>query len=271
MLRTDSDPTPRLTGQEPRDQALPTLVEQEGPRLHALARRFCPSPEDAEDLVQEVFLTAFRTWDQFRGDSKVSTWLYTIASRACMKMQRRRVGEPKALASLDELMPKGEKRMASVPGPDEDPLSEQVRAEGRAAVQQAIAELPEAFRMPIVLREIVGLSLADIGGILEIPEATVKTRLHRARLKLRQILEESLPKREVPAYNLDKAICLDLLQAKQTSLDLGLTFEFPPGVFCERCSEVFRTMDLTQQFCSIAPGEEWPEELGRQVLQSFRE
>ncbi|MBL4770448.1 MAG: sigma-70 family RNA polymerase sigma factor [Planctomycetes bacterium] len=270
MILPDPKSRPGLTGSEPRDLALPRLVEQEGPQLHSLARRFCPSPEDAEDLVQEVFLTAFRTWDQFRGDSKVSTWLYTIASRACMKMQRRKVGEPANMASLDELMPMGEPRMASLPGPGEDPLSEQLRAEGRAAVQQAIADLPEAFRMPIVLREIVGLTLADIAGVLQIPEATVKTRLHRARLRLRQALEENLPVREVPAYNLDKAICMDLLQAKQASLDLGLTFEFPPGVFCERCSEVFKTMDLTQQFCSIAPGDEWPAELGRQVLASFQ-
>jgi RNA polymerase sigma-70 factor (ECF subfamily) len=270
MIAPDPEHAKQLTGHEPRDAALPKLVDQEGPRLHALARRFCHSPEDAEDLVQEVFLTAYRTWDQFRGDSKVSTWLYTIASRACMKMQRRRVGEPAVLASLDELLPKGEARMATVPGPSEDPLTEQMRAEGRAAVQQAIADLPEMFRMPIVLREIVGLTLAEIAGILEIPEATVKTRLHRARLRLRQALEENLPVREVPAYSLDKAICLDLLQAKQNSLDLGVPFEFPPGLFCERCSEVFRTLDLTQQFCTLDAGEEWPEELGRQVLQSFR-
>ncbi|MCA9003045.1 MAG: RNA polymerase sigma factor, partial [Planctomycetes bacterium] len=204
-----------------RDEVLPKLVEAEGPRLHALAKRFCHNPEDAEDLVQEVFLSAYRGWDNFRGDSKVSTWLYTIAARACMKMKRKRVGEPTNLASLDELLPKGETRMATVPGPDEDPLTEQMRAEGRAAVQQAIADLPEAFRMPIVLREIVGLNLADIGGILGIPEATVKTRLHRARLRLRQALETNLPVREVPAYELDKTICLDLLQAKQDSLDAG--------------------------------------------------
>ncbi len=259
-----------LTGQEPREQALPKLVEQEGPRLHSLARRFCPSHEDAEDLVQEVFLTAFRRWDQFRGDSKVSTWLYTIASRACGKMQRRKMGEPRSLDSLDERMPKGESRMASLPGPGEDPLSEQVKREGRAAVQQAIADLPEDFRMPVVLRESVGLHLAEIGGILQIPEATVKTRLHRARHKLRQALEERLPLRDVPAYDQDKTVCLDLLQAKQTSLDLGLDFEFPPGVFCQRCSEVFRTMDLTQEFCSIGPGDEWPADLGRRVLESLQ-
>lgn len=260
-----------LTGQEPRDLALPRLVEQEGPRLNSLARRFCPSAEDAEDLVQEVFLTAFRTWDQFRGDSKVSTWLYTIASRACGKMQRRKVGEPRSMDSLDEQLPMGGSRLASLPGPGEDPLSAQVRREGRAAVQQAIADLPEDFRMPVVLREIVGLSLADIAGVLQIPEATVKTRLHRARHKLRQALEDNLPLREVPAYDLDKTVCLDLLQAKQTSLDLGLGFDFPPGIFCQRCSEVFRTMDLTQEFCSIGPGDEWPADLGKKVLESLQE
>ena len=67
----------------PAEVALPRLLEAHGGRLYSLALKFCGSPEDAEDLVQEVFLLAFRKWSQFKGESRATTWLYTIAARAC--------------------------------------------------------------------------------------------------------------------------------------------------------------------------------------------
>ena len=253
-----------------KEQALPLLVEQEGPRLHTLALRFCGNPDQAEDLVQEVFLQAFRAWDRFRGESQVSTWLYRIAARACIRMQRKRAGEPDHMESLEDLLPSGERKLAHVPGPGEEPLARELREESRRAVQRAIVELPEAFRMPLVLRELVGLSVAEIAEIVDVPAATVKTRMHRARLKMRKALEESLPKKEVPAFSLDRAICLDLLEAKQTCLDQGLAFDFPSGVFCERCDEVFRSLDFAQELCQLASESEWSQELGTRVLHALR-
>ncbi|HPF15451.1 MAG TPA: RNA polymerase sigma factor, partial [Planctomycetota bacterium] len=243
----DPSRPPEPATYESRDEALPKLVEREGPRLHTLARRFCGNPDQAEDLVQEVFLQAFKSWDQFRGDAQVGTWLYRIAARTCMRMQRRRSGEPDHMESLDDLLPSGESRLAMIPGPEEEPLSDEIKEEGRRAVQQAIMGLPETFRMPLVLKEMVGFSVAEVAAILDIPEATVKTRLHRARLKLRRTLDASLPTKEVPPFALDKAICMDLLSAKQGCLDRGEPFVFPAGVFCERCRDVFSTLDFTQE------------------------
>ncbi|MFT7540926.1 MAG: RNA polymerase sigma-70 factor (ECF subfamily) [Gammaproteobacteria bacterium] len=261
-----------LDGSESREVALPLLVEAHGGRLYSLGLRFCGNAQEAEDLVQETFLQAFRHWDQFAGRSKVSTWLYTIASRVCQRFHRKKSGEPEHVDSLDELLPFGESRMAVVPDThgEDDPLGMSMREEGRAQLEQAIIELPLDFRMPLVLKEIAGFSLAEVAGVLDLKEATVKTRLHRARLRLRKALEEALPRAEVPATIYSSQVCLDLLQAKQETLDRGLAFEFPDQMVCERCSKLFETMDLTQELCHEIARGELPDVLRETLLAEFR-
>lgn len=234
----------------PREQAIPVLLEHYGDRLYALACRFCGDVEEARDLVQDTFLEAWRHWDQFEGRSRVSTWLYSIASRRCQRMHRKASGEPQRIESLEELLPFGSSPMAVVPRTGSSPEDEAIRREGRALIEAAIVGLPLEFRMPLVLHELVGLKLSEIAAILELPAATVKTRLHRARLRLRKALEAGLPLRDVPAAAYDRQVCLDLLQAKQEALDNGTDFTFPPGMVCERCGELFTSMDLAQDLCS---------------------
>ena len=253
-----------LDGSEPPEEALPVLVEAQGGRLYALGLRFCGNREEAEDLVQETFLQAFRKWPQFQGRSSPATWLYTIASRVCQRFHRKRAGEPDRLESLEELLPFGEPRIAVAP--DDEPLAEQVRAESRSEIEAAIADLPIDFRMPLVLKEIVGFSLAEIAQILDVGEGTVKTRVHRARLKVRKALESALPRRDVPLSSYSREVCLDLLQAKQECLDRGVPFEFPDDVVCERCATFFATLDLAQGVCGAIARGELPDELRRQVL-----
>lgn len=83
--------------------AVSRLFEEHGARLYRLGLRFCGSADEAQDLVQEVFLQAFRKWDQFDGRSAPATWLYTIAARRCQRRHRRRAGEPRSLLSLSSL------------------------------------------------------------------------------------------------------------------------------------------------------------------------
>ena len=170
-----------LTGQEPAERAIPYLVDAYGGRLYAVGLRFCGRPEEAQDLVQETFLRALRNWSQFQGRSKVSTWLFAIASRVCQRMHRKRSGEPQALLSLDADLPFSEPQIAVVPSDWEEERELQVQA--RASLEVAIARLPVTFRMPLVLSELVGLSIADCAEVMGLKEATVKTRLHRARQK----------------------------------------------------------------------------------------
>lgn len=259
-----------LDGTEPRDVALPILVEAHGGRLYSLGMRFCGNWQEAEDLVQETFLQAYRKWDQFEGRSKPSTWLYTIASRICQRMHRKRSGEPDKTESLDELLPFGEPRMAVAPAED-DPLSEQIRREGRERIEEEISALPALFRQPLVLRELAGFSMEEIAAILDVNPATVKTRIHRARLKIRKALEDVLPRREVPPPAYSKTVCLDLLQAKQESLDNQVAFEFPDQIICERCAEVFATMDLTQSLCGDLLDGELPQEVQQALLARLEE
>jgi RNA polymerase sigma-70 factor (ECF subfamily) len=227
-----------------RDVAIPDLLEEHGGKLYGLGLKLCGVPEEAEDLVQETFLQAYRKWDQFEGRAKPTTWLYTIASRICQRMHRKRSGEPDRLASLQDLVPFGDPRMAVL----EDPLDNEIRKEGRARVEEAITGLPIDFRMPLILKEIVGLPIADIAAVLGLKPATVKTRVHRARLRLREALLEGAPKRALPAPAYSEQVCLDLLEAKQEALDRGV--ELAQSVVCERCQAVFSSLDATQDLCA---------------------
>lgn len=250
----------------PREQAIPRLLEMHGGRLYTLGVRLCKNPQDAEDLVQETFLQAFRKWDQFAGRSNPVTWLYTIASRLCQRLHRRRAGEPKHMESVDEMLPFGESKMAVLPSAGDDSLDEQLRREGQERVGEAIASLPVTFRLPLVLKEIVGFSVAEVAGILGVKEATVKTRVHRARLRLRQAVETALPRKEGPPPAYSKQVCLDLLRAKQEALDRGAEFPRAKEIICERCQVVFASMDLAQDLCLHMGEGELPEELRTLVL-----
>jgi RNA polymerase sigma-70 factor (ECF subfamily) len=258
-----------LDGSEPRDKALPILVKAHGGRLYALGMRFCGDRQEAEDLVQETFLQAYRNWNQFGGRAPAATWLYTIASRICQRFHRKKSGEPARTESLEELLPFGEPSMGVVPDAD-DPLAAEVRREGRERIEAAIADLDLEFRMPLVLKEVVGFSLKEIASIMDLKEATVKTRLHRARLRIRKALEEALPAREVPPPTYSKQVCLDLLQAKQDSLDRAVAFDFPNSVVCERCAELFATMDLAQGICHDLARGELPVKLREELMNHIK-
>jgi RNA polymerase sigma-70 factor (ECF subfamily) len=121
--------------------------------------------------------------------------------------------------------------------------------------------------MPLVLKEIAGLPLAAIAAVLGLKEATVKTRLHRARLRLRQALEEALPAADGPPPAFAKKVCLDLLRSKQEALDRGVPYALPAGLVCERCSALFATLDLAQGACAELAGGTLPPDVERRLLE----
>lgn len=269
----ETQPTGELTGREPAEVALPILIERHAEQIFALGLRFCRNPDDARDLVQETFLLAFRKWHQFQGRARASTWLYTIASRVCQRRHRGKQGRAARMQSLDELLPFGETGVA-VQG-EADPHSLEGREEQAArlaAVERAIAELPLSSRLPLVLKDLAGLPLADISAALGLQVETVKTRLHRARLAVRKQIESGRPRRDAPAPIFSRQVCLDLLAAKQEALDRGAQFEFPDGVVCERCATVFAGLDLAQEACQeIGKRGEMPAALKQLVLQHVAE
>jgi RNA polymerase sigma-70 factor (ECF subfamily) len=260
-------PHPEIQPGEPASTAVSRLLEQYGGQLYSLALRLCRRREDAEDLVQEVFLQAFRKWDQFQGRSHPRTWLYTIAARACRRMHRRRAGQPRRFTPLHEVAAFHEGRVARVPEGGADALSERVQRESLEAVQEAIAGLPMNYRLPLILKEVVDIPVADVGAILGLKEGTIKARLHRARLRLRRAVVERLPGRPgaAPAYPLQ--VCLDLLAAKQEALDRGVPFPVQQQVVCERCRTVLASLDLTHELCERLGEGRLPAKLRQRLTQ----
>jgi len=250
-------------------EAIPHLLAEHGGKIYSLGLRLCGDDADAEDLVQETFLNAYRHWQGFEGRSRPSTWLYTIAARACQRMQRKRAGEPSRIASVDELLPapdRGVPDTASLTAAEpRNPEAEQLRRETRERVQQALAGLPAHFRIPLVLKDIAELSMADIAAALGIKEATVKTRIHRARLALRKALAEGLPTRAAAHPTHERRVCLDLLRAKQEAMDRGEVLPLAAGELCERCSSLFATLELTRDFCLALGRGELPDRVRRLV------
>lgn len=250
----------------PADQAIPALLEAHGGKIYGLASRLCNNPHQAEDLVQEVFLQAYRKWDQFEGRADPATWLYTIAARLCYRMHRKRSGEPKRLVSLEDLAAMKDGPVLDLPGDHDGPLHDQLRAEARQQIEHAIVDLPAPARMPLILKEIIGFSVADVAQILGLKQSTVKTRLHRARHALRDALTERLPMRDAPPPAYAKRVCMDLLRAKHEALDRGAEFPMPAKDFCERCRAVFNELDLAHEVCERLGEQELPATLRRTVL-----
>jgi RNA polymerase sigma-70 factor (ECF subfamily) len=244
---------PRTTAVDPRFER---LVADFAPKVYALALRTCGSHAQAEEAVQDTFLQATRSWPRFRRDSKPSTWLYTIALRACRR--RRRTASRRTVPALSSLMPFTDTSVADlrsgVPTPDE--LQE--HAETRAALERAVLRLPEAFRLAVVLKDILELPTPDVARVLGVQEKTVKTRVHRARLMLREAIIKGVPQREAPRPSYQRQVCADLLRAKLEAMDHGRRFPMSQEVMCERCRSVFAELDLTQNACAALAAEHAP-------------
>ena len=250
---------------------LSRLVDQEGPRVLALARRMCGNPSDAEDLVQETFLSAFRALDQLADPENPRPWLYAIARRACQRMRRHRAGQPEHVESFDELLPRPGETVPDVATLEEGPHHDRLRAEARELVEQAVTELPETFRMPLLLADVAELSLSEIAAVLGLKEATVKTRIHRARLKLREILARGLPQRPAPPADHSRRVCLDLLRARLEALDRRAPFPYSNEALCERCRTVLATVDFATGACAALVGDDVPPRLRARILSPTRE
>jgi RNA polymerase sigma-70 factor, ECF subfamily len=170
-------------------EAFDKLYREHVDLVYRYAYRLCGDMESANDLVQETFLNAFRGMNAFRGEAQVSTWLYTIASRAAMRLRRKRKGAPERELSLEEFIPTsdGEFRL-QIPIEGLTPEQALENKELREALDQAINKLPKKYRIALVLRDMEGLSAKESAGIMGLSERAVKSRLHRARLFVRREL-----------------------------------------------------------------------------------
>jgi RNA polymerase sigma-70 factor, ECF subfamily len=191
MLRSDEDLVQAFQAGD--TTAFDALVNRWDRKIQGVVFRVVGADEDARDVCQEVFLKAYRGLPSFKKEARFSSWLYQIALNACRdRLRRRRGRHHMSLEDLEETAdgPLGAK------GPTA--LERVAAREVRERVAAAMATLPEEQREVIVLKEYEGLTFPEIAEALTVPVSTVKTRLYRGLVQLRQRLEEEDVRRSEP-------------------------------------------------------------------------
>lgn len=200
QLQAEVDLIARMQAGE--STAVADLASTYGPRIHQLALRYLKNWEDAEEVTQDVLLKVHRKIGAFRGDAALSSWIYRITFNAAMsRLRTARFSRPSEVpdsASIDGVeLPEREPADWSSLADDQV-----MRTEMRQRLIKALTHLPTVYRTPVILRDIQGLSTEEASAILRVKPQTLKSRLHRGRLILREHLGEfaaglSLHDREV--------------------------------------------------------------------------
>ena len=175
--------------------AFETLLRRHGPRLLRLARRFLPDEEDARDALQDAMVAVYRSIRNFESSSMLSTWLHRIlVNTALMKLRakRRRPEELDIEQYLPRFQEDGHQIEPSVPWESAEQMLE--RKETQALVQAAIDQLPDTYRIVLLLRDIEEMTTEETAAALGITQNAVKIRLHRARQALRTLLDRQMRK-----------------------------------------------------------------------------
>ncbi|MCS6773014.1 MAG: sigma-70 family RNA polymerase sigma factor [Thermoflexales bacterium] len=197
------------------EAACAACIEAHSPMLYRLALRLTGDPAEAEDVLQDTFLSAFRNLHTFDGRSALGTWLYRIAHNAAlMRLRKRRL-----LASLDDLESDDALPLISDAKAPDELIAEQETAE---ALTTAIMALPQSLREVFVLREVEERSTAETARLLQISEGAVKTRLHRARQALRRLLTDQ-PRRAALSQRTSSLACTEALRFLESAERRGHT------------------------------------------------
>lgn len=168
--------------------AFEKLIKRYEKKIYNLAYRIMGDQEEASDILQETFLKAFRKISSFKGEANFSTWLYRIAVNLCFMKKRK--GKRMKIVSLDMpvLTNEGEVKREITDNWSKNPLTTLENRELKKFLDEAINLLPMEYRMVFLLREVEGLSNDEVAKILKLSLSAVKSRLHRARLFLREKL-----------------------------------------------------------------------------------
>jgi RNA polymerase sigma-70 factor (ECF subfamily) len=193
MDRTDDRQLIRRlqTGDE---EAVRELADRYSHRIFQMALRHMKNREDAEEVTQDVLLKVYRKIDRFRGDAALSSWIYRITFNTAMSRLRTHRAERAAEAERERTLSARSQDAAEAPTPRQAadwshmPDEELLRSQLRQAVARALPQLPEIYRVPVVLRDLEGLTTEEASTRLRVKDQTLKSRLHRGRVMLRQQL-----------------------------------------------------------------------------------
>jgi len=203
-LASEADLASRIAARDA--GAFEILMRRHNRRLFRVARAILRSDDDAEDALQDAYLAAYRAIGRFRGDARLSTWLTRIVANEAYG-RLRKAASAKVIA-LPEVNDMSEEDLAtSSDASGESPDHAASRAELRRLLERHIDKLPEQFRTAFVLREVEELSVEEAAAALGVPEATVRTRAHRARALLRTALAREIDVATLDAFGFDGERC----------------------------------------------------------------
>jgi RNA polymerase sigma-70 factor (ECF subfamily) len=251
-------------------RALEELLARHQRRVFRFGLRMCNDEERAKDVLQETLLAAARGIREFRGAASVSTWLYTIARSFCIKSRRASKFAPEQVESLDAA-PEARRVADAARGPEEATAAAQLDA----ALRAAIASLEPMYREALVLRDVEGLPAAEVAEILGVSVEAVKSRLHRARLAVRERVAPLLGVPEEVASAPAPAPCPDILTLFSRKLEGEIS-----GQVCAELEEHVRACDAcrgrcdslrsTLALCSRAGDDPVPPHVERSVREALR-
>jgi len=180
-------------------EAMEKIVERYEERIFTFGLKMCGHLQDAEDIVQETFLNAFKYLKDFREETQLKNWLFKIAATACIRKRRKKKCEPDHEISLESFIPySGADTRYEIPDWSDDPSDNMLRSELKRIIDAAIQTLAHKYRLVFTLRDIEGFSTQETADILGISTQSVKTRLHRARLFLREKISTAYKEGAVP-------------------------------------------------------------------------
>lgn len=171
-----------------REEAFEALVSRYAQKVYSMASRLTRNQEDAEEVLQDVFVTVFRKVHDFEGKSSFSSWLYRVTVNAALMKLRKR-GQDQSVA-LEDVLPQMENALALRCGEETHADEAAFRKELLMVLDAAIRKLPDEYRPVFVLRDIDGLTSREVSEMLEVSIPAVKSRLHRSRFMLRKKLAE---------------------------------------------------------------------------------
>jgi RNA polymerase sigma-70 factor (ECF subfamily) len=244
--------------------AMDELLARHEQQIYRFGLRMCGNEQDAREVLQETLLAAFRNLADFRGDAQLSTWLYQIARSFCTKL-RRPSADVRAGESLDG------KPALGVASPDEPPDERAHARQLGEALAAAIAALPDDHREAIVLRDVEGLSADEAAKVAGVAVGALKSRLHRARVELRQNLVTLLGESETGGEQPCPELRHELAAYATADVDQATCVRIEEHLArCPRCSGACEALKRTVSLCRSLPGGEVPSPVRAAVRQALR-
>ncbi len=250
-------------------RALEKLLERHASGVYRFGMKMCRQEEDAKDVLQETLLAAARHLPEFRGASSITTWLYTVARSFCIKKRRTSKFAPQQLESLEAQGDLASEIADARRGPEEDVAGRQLQR----ALDEAIGSLEPMYREVLLLRDVEGLSAPEVAEIMGLSVEAVKSRLHRARIAVREAVAPLLG--VPPPAAAGAAPCPDVVELLSKHLEGEISAPVCAEMerhlaSCPGCTARCESLQRTLATCRASPLPEVPQHVQASVRQALR-